>query len=96
MERSPVAPTTDHRQVLERLEAAARSLLARLRLLHESNEALREEVRERDRRIEALESEMRELNQRKRDVAKRIDNLIAQIDRMDANRETAKESVSHS
>lgn len=47
-------------------------------MLHE-NAQLRALVEERDQRLRRLDGEALELNQRHKDVAKRIDDLIAQV-----------------
>ena len=44
------------------------------------NESLRKQLHDRDESIQTLESRVRELNQARQDISKRIDNLIAQID----------------
>lgn len=93
-ERGGPSGSAPHPSEWTRLEAAARSLVERLRSLDSQNRTLRETVRERERRIEALESEVRELNQLKRDLAKRLDNLIAQLDRLD--QASSGDAVSHS
>jgi chromosome segregation ATPase len=69
---------------LDRLERAVEALVdqnARLRLERDSQ---RGEVEGLLDRIRVLEGQIREANQRRQDVAKRIDELIAQIDSLDA------------
>ncbi len=62
-----------------RLERAALELLARYEGLHRENTRLAEALAARDRRIEELESRLRDGSQLQRDVAKRIDDLVGQI-----------------
>lgn len=47
------------------------------------NEALRDDLDEKNHRIRQLETKLLDVNQRRQDVAKRIDELIAQIDQLD-------------
>ena len=49
------------------------------------NAALRRELEQRSQRIRALDGKLLEANQKRQDVAKRIDELIAQIDQLDAS-----------
>lgn len=66
-----------------RLERAALELLARYEGLHRENTRLAEALAARDRRIEELESRLRDGSQLQRDVAKRIDDLVGQIDQVE-------------
>ena len=50
------------------------------RELERQNLALRRDLVERDSRARVLETEILELNQKRQDVAKRIDDLISQLD----------------
>jgi chromosome segregation ATPase len=68
----------------ERLEALVRKLVERQRTLASSQKQLRERVAQRDARIKLLDAQLVESNQRRRDAAKRIDELIAQLDRVEA------------
>ena len=59
--------------------------------LTSQHEALRNEVRalrgdlgERNQRIRVLEAQLLEANQRRQDTCKRVDELIAQLDQLDA------------
>jgi peptidoglycan hydrolase CwlO-like protein len=54
------------------------------RVLQGENVALREELNGRDSRIRSLDDQILEMNQNRQDAAKRIDDLIAQIDQLDA------------
>lgn len=46
--------------------------------------SLERALEERSARVVALEGELREANQRRQDVAKRVDELIGQLDALDA------------
>ena len=46
--------------------------------------ALRRRLEEKNRRIRTLEEQILEANQKRQDVAKRIDELISQLDHLDA------------
>jgi predicted nuclease with TOPRIM domain len=62
-----------------------RSLVEKFRVLQaEKNAALRAELEGRDSRIRSLDDRILEMNQSRQDAAKRIDDLIAQIDQLDA------------
>ncbi len=74
---------TGDRVGLDRLEAAALELLGRYEALRRENSRLAEVLAARDRRVEELESQVREGNQLQRDVAKRIDDLLGQIDQVE-------------
>lgn len=60
-----------------------RALLGRCKLLERDRAALRTQLDQSEGRVGMLESELRELNQKRRDVAKRIDGLIGQIDSLE-------------
>ena len=49
------------------------------------NLALRRELEHKSQRIRALDGKLLEANQKRQDVAKRIDELIKQIDQLDAS-----------
>ena len=53
------------------------------RRLRDENGALRRKIEERSRRVRALEERPIEANQQRQDVAKRVDELIAQLDHLD-------------
>ena len=53
-------------------------------MLQGENAALRAELEGRDSRIRSLDDRILEMNQGRQDAAKRIDDLIAQIDQLDA------------
>ena len=48
------------------------------------NAALRRKLEDSARRVRALEGQLLEANQKRQDVAKRIDELIGQLDHLDA------------
>ncbi len=68
---------------MDRLEAAIQKLVARHREFLVDNASLREQILLRDAKMLALEAEIRDLNQRRQDVTKRIDDLIAQIEQIE-------------
>ena len=49
------------------------------------NVTLRRELEHKSQRIRALDGKLLEANQKRQDVAKRIDELIAQIDQLDSS-----------
>lgn len=63
-------------------EAVARLVDVQARLIDERRE-LRRALEVRDQRIRLLEESVLQHNQTKRDVAKRIDDLIARLDRIE-------------
>jgi chromosome segregation ATPase len=75
----------------ERLEAAVASLVERQQLLRSANAALRVELNESGQRVRQLEEQLRDANQRRQDVGKHIDELIAQIDQLDVQFESQGE-----
>jgi len=64
---------------LERLEQVIIRLVERHREALRENARLRERIEERDQRLRGVDGQVLELNQRRQDVAKRIDDLVAQI-----------------
>ena len=60
-----------------------RSLVEKYRVLQGENASLRAELEGRDSRIRSLDDQILEMNQNRQDAAKRIDDLIAQIDQLD-------------
>jgi hypothetical protein len=60
-----------------------RALVEEQRRLREETAVLREQLRERSRAVRSLEGQLLEANQRRQDVAKRIDDLISQIAQLD-------------
>ena len=69
---------------LERLERALGALLNRYRAVQEENRKLGRALEEREGRVRTLDGQLLEMNQRRQDAAKRIDDLLSQIDRIDA------------
>lgn len=69
-----------------------RSLVERYQALVGENARLRQELEERGGRVRVLDDQILEMNQRRQDAAKRIDDLIAQIDQIDAQLESASAS----
>lgn len=69
---------------LDRLERAIVGLVEDNARLREAASAMRHTLDERTARVVQLEGELRESNQRRQDVAKRIDELISQMDALDA------------
>jgi len=61
------------------------------RRLRSENAGLRRKVEEKARQIRSLEERMLEANQKRQDVAKRIDELVAQLDHLDAQLARAQE-----
>jgi len=83
----PDAPRPDGFD-LERLERAVAALAAAYRQQRAENATLRRELEHRSQRIRALDGKLLEANQKRQDVVKRIDELIAQIDQLDATFES--------
>ena len=69
---------------LDRLERAIGALVEENARLREESATLRRSLERESGRVGALEGELLEANQRRQDVAKRIDELIAQMDALDA------------
>ncbi len=67
------------------------ALLDRQEQLKSENAALRRDGVERERRVRRLDEQLLEANQRRQDVGKHIDELIAQIDQLDAQFESQEE-----
>ena len=68
---------------IERLERAVQALAERYAGLRDENAKLARDVAERDQRIAELEGEARRQNQRRRDAAQRIDDLVGQLDQLE-------------
>lgn len=69
---------------LGRLEAAVRDLSDRFLAQRDENLKLRGEIEGRDRRLEEVEAELRRMQQSRREIAQRIDDLIDQISQLEA------------
>jgi len=65
------------------LERAVCALLDERSRLQSENDALRDQFEERDQRVGRVEEELRDLNQRRRDAMKRLDDVIAQLDALE-------------
>ena len=73
-----------------RLEAAVSALAAVCRDQRAANTQLRSELEEQRQRVRTLEAELLAANQKRQDVAKRVDELIAQLDHLDGEFDTAE------
>jgi hypothetical protein len=67
------------------LERAVQALIRRCEVLREENSKLRRGMADRESRLQSLEDRLLELNQVRQDAVKRIDDLIAQVDQLDAH-----------
>ena len=67
----------------ERLEFAVRALVEQQEGLRNVCDSLRGELGGRDDKIRLLEAQLLEANQLRQDTAKRIDELISQLDQLD-------------
>ncbi len=74
----------------DRLERAVRALVSQHEALRTEARVLRDELGERNQRVRWLEAQLLEANQRRQDTTKRIDELIAQLDQLDAQLENAE------
>lgn len=81
----PIPAKTEAAYDFGRLERAVGALLERYRELLRENRSLRRQLADHERRTHSLEAQVLETNQRRQDVAKRIDDLITQIDHLDAH-----------
>ncbi|MCH8059240.1 MAG: hypothetical protein E2O66_11360 [Deltaproteobacteria bacterium] len=82
----------DHRDVFdfERLERVVAALVAAHREVSVENVGLRVRLEEKARGIRSLEGQLLEANQKRQDVSKRIDEMIAQLDHLDAQLASAE------
>jgi septal ring factor EnvC (AmiA/AmiB activator) len=88
---APIAPGPSGQDPdLERLERAVVALAERHREALREMARLRETLEARERRIGELDERVLELNQRRQDVAKRIDDLIARIALLEGQLEPAR------
>lgn len=71
-----------------------RALAAQGQKLQKENAKLRVQLDERDRRIQTLDDKLLDLNQRRQDALKRLDDLIAQVEQVDARLEASLDSGS--
>ena len=75
-----------------RLERAVAALAEDYRSVLEESVVLRSELEDRSQHVRALEGQVLEANQRRQDVVKRIDDLIAQMDHLDQQLASLEES----
>ena len=68
------------------------ALVGRHEHLRNENAALRRDLFEKEKSIRNLDEQLLEANQRRQDVGKHIDELIAQIDQLDAQFESQEEA----
>jgi chromosome segregation ATPase len=68
----------------EHLDALVRSLVARYRRLQVEHTEVRRRLEEREARIRELDEALFLANQTRRDAAKRVDDLITQLDALDS------------
>ena len=82
----------DHRDGFdfERLERVVAALVAAHREVSVENVGLRVRLEEKARGIRSLEGQLLEANQKRQDVSKRIDEMIAQLDHLDAQLASAE------
>jgi uncharacterized protein YhaN len=74
-----------------RLERAVAALSEAHGRLRRENAGLRRKVEEKARQMHTLEERLLEANQKRQDVAKRIDELLAQLDHLDTQLARAQE-----
>ena len=67
----------------ERLERVVEDLVRAYERQVEENIGLRRKLEEKGRAIRTLEGRLLEANQKRQDVAKRVDELISQLDHLD-------------
>lgn len=88
----PAIPDRDREHFdLGRLEGAVGTLAEAHRRLRGENAGLRRKVEEKARQIRTLEERLLEANQKRQDVAKRIDELLVQLDHLDLQLARAEE-----
>lgn len=74
---------------LDRLEDAVEALVTANEKLRAERDTLQSGLAKQQERVSELEGELLEANQRRKDVAKRIDELIGQIDELDSQLEAS-------
>lgn len=77
----------------ERLERLVRDLVERHVTLRREHSSLRHALAEREARLRSLDARVRELNQVRQDAVKRIDDLLAQLGRVEEQLERRQESA---
>ncbi len=84
MDGGPLIPDERNVYDFQRLERAVAALAEGHRRQCEQAASSRRKVEEKTRRIRSLEGQLLEANQRRQDVTKRIDEMIAQLDHLEA------------
>jgi septal ring factor EnvC (AmiA/AmiB activator) len=74
----------------ERLESVVEDLVQAYQRQVEENDGLRRRLAEQVRELRTLEGQLLEANQKRQDVAKRVDELISQLDHLDGQLATAE------
>jgi chromosome segregation ATPase len=74
----------------QRLSRVVGQLVDEFQKLRRENAMLRRDLGEREVKVRALEEKILELNQLRTDVAKRIDDLVAHVELLDAKLESAE------
>lgn len=69
---------------MDRLERAVQALVESHDRLRREGLTLRAEVARKERRVRELEEQLLDSNQRRQEAGKRIDELISQLDHLDA------------
>ena len=87
----PIPDEAGNHYDFERLTRAVTALVARYEKLQSENGVLRRALQEQEQHVRTLDAKIRDANQRRQDVGKHIDDLIAQIDQLDARFETQGE-----
>lgn len=67
----------------ERLERVVEDLVRAYQRQVEENGSMRRKLEQKSRELRALEGQLLEANQKRQDVAKRVDELISQLDHLD-------------
>jgi septal ring factor EnvC (AmiA/AmiB activator) len=78
---------------LDRLERALQALVASHQRLQRENSDLRAHAHGTEQRVRELEEQLLDANQRRQEVGKRVDELISQLDHLDA--ELARSEATH-
>ena len=75
----------------ERLESVVAALLTSHQQLRAENAELHNALRDKEQHVRRLDEKLLAANQRRQDVGKHIDDLIAQIDQLDSQFESQEE-----
>ena len=73
----------------DRLERVVEDLVQAYQRQAEENASLRRKLEQKSRELRSLESQLLDANQKRQDVAKRVDELISQLDHLDGQLEAA-------